>query len=678
MHQPILTQPLRWLVIAVLTAFLAVQWSPYLALANLPPISSPSGVAREETSRLAQLKTLPDGMIALPNFSPEVSGFQFSVGELIQAIDLEKNAVDWEEVLTEQLQKLFGTQVCIGEEVRTCVLTSAAQDWLKTQLERIDLGMAEGMATAALALWQPEPQAQIPWWQRLINFLLGRTVFGLARTLFELQTFIANFFLMQSVDEVFQPTQVIRDTLTPTQILLNILEVFFTGSLDPFTMGIYRIIEGGLTEGHALTPYQVEDKGEGKYWVYVYDSNYPAERSVPLEDLHVEFDTITDTWSYQPTASAPLFKGDVQSKTLDLSHLSWRQPENSDQVPAEKGPFTCPFCDRSASAPDNSENPSAPAPEAPSIAITLVGEGQLSVMPFDAEDDTRPIAPEKTVLVPFRGGLYRHVPASYKLPPETLNQPLEVVLEGNSEPSNHPITLQLTASGYTADFEDLALPPGEQLTLYLNPTDNGPELTFVADQPAEIPRLSIHLTDSTKTYVFDSSTPEGFSQTERQVAKSSGFEVRGLKLPQGKRVGIATKGDLKRLYFADDDGQDSRYGLTVRNRIVIRDRIQVGETNPDFLNYTLTYEEDLQASNLLVDAQAQAFFNYDPAFIDPAERSRQELIAAFEQRDFPITIAYEPLSTVPGGEGPMAFQPATEPPIGQRVFQGALQKTGTK
>ncbi len=334
---------LRWVVVGALVAFLTVQWTPYLALASAPRVVPAAPNHLQDNPLLAQLQAEPDGTVALPNFSPGVSGFQFSNRELVEAIDLEKNPREWEEVLTEQLEQLFGTQVCIGQEVSACVLTSAAQDWLQTQLERMDLGIAEGMATAVLALWQPEPRAQIPWWQRLINFLLGRTVFGLVRSLFELQTFIANFFLMQSVDEVFQPTQVIRDTLTPTQILLNILEVFLTGSLDPFTMGIYRMIEDGLTEGHALTPYKVEDRGNGQYWVYVYDSNYPAERAVALDDLHVEFDTVADTWSYQPTPADPVFKGDAQSKTLDLSHLSWRQPEAGDPPPAKRDRSPVPF-----------------------------------------------------------------------------------------------------------------------------------------------------------------------------------------------------------------------------------------------------------------------------------------------------------------------------------------------
>ncbi|NJL46153.1 MAG: hypothetical protein HC922_11515, partial [Leptolyngbyaceae cyanobacterium SM2_3_12] len=74
------------------------------------------------------------------------------------------------------------------------------------------------------------------------------------RTLFDLQTFIANLFLMQGVAEVFQPTQVIRDTLTPTQILFSILDVFLAGSLNPFTMGFTRSFRESSPPATPLPP----------------------------------------------------------------------------------------------------------------------------------------------------------------------------------------------------------------------------------------------------------------------------------------------------------------------------------------------------------------------------------------------------------------------------------------
>jgi hypothetical protein len=666
----------------LLTAFMTVQLSPFMALAvaNRPAVATPVAAPKvtpvassASPNWLAQLEQLPDGAVALPNFDPAVNGFQFTNQELIQAIDRSRNAQAWEEVLTEQLQQLFGTQVCVGESA-TCVLTAAAQNWLTTQLDRMDQGLSEGMAAAVLDLWQPA-QPRIPWWQRLVNGLLGRTVFGLARTLFDLQTFVANLFLMQGVNEVFQPTQTVRETFTPTQILLQVARVFLTGSGDPFTMGVYRLLNGALSEGHALTPYRVEDRGNGQYWVYVYDSNYPAGRPNSPTDLHVEFDTQADTWTYQPTVSGPSFGGDAQSKTLDLTQRSWRQPPAESQL-STTGPFTCPFCGSNVEAEG--------APE-PTVDITLVGEGMLTVAPCVGPQVAGQAGPDAfsnldtVALVPFKGGLNREVPASYRLPTETLGQPLEVTLTGATarSPQHPPATLQLAGPGYTATIEDLALSPDQSLTLFLVANPTGPELTFVASRATEIPRLTINLTDETRAYRFDSSTPEtGFSLTDRQVSKSSGFELSGLRLAAGQRVALAANGELKRLYFADDNLAPSQYTLTVKNRMAIEDRIQLGDRQPDFVNYTLTYDENMRASGVQVEGDRQAFFDYNPAFVDPAELPRQQLLEVFEQRDFPITIAYEPLAARPNRLSPLRLMPSETEPVEQRVFQGALRKSG--
>ncbi|MFQ4138402.1 hypothetical protein PGN35_018990 [Nodosilinea sp. PGN35] len=663
----------RWLAVALLTAYIAGQLLPYGALAAASE-RSPQPVA---SAALAQLDPLPGGVVALPNFDPAVNGFQFSNQELTQAIDITRNPQAWETVLTEQLQQLFGTQVCIGGEAAACVLTAAAQSWLQTQLGRMNQGLSEGMAAAVLDLWQPS-QPRLPWWQRLVNALLGRTVFGLVRTLFDLQTFIANLFLMQEVTEVARQTQTVRDTFTPTQILRSLVGVFLSGSLDPFTMGVYRRLGDALTEGHSLTPYRVEDRGQGKYWVYVYDSNYPAGRANSPTDLHVEFDTQADTWIYQPTATGPAFEGDGQSKTLDLTQRSWRQPPAV--PPASTGPFTCPFCGRpqvEAEAGAEVEGEAAPA-----VDITLIGEGRLTVTPYAERADAAPplfprqdSPPTAMALVPFKGGLNREVPASYRLSADQLGKPLQVTLTGGAMAPGQTATLQLTGPGYTANIENLRLTPNQTLTLFLVANATGPEITLVANRATDLPHLSIHLTDDTKTYRFNSSTPEiGFAITERQVSKSSGFDLSGLRLPAGQRVALAAKTDLKRLYFADDTLTPSQYALTVKNRLVIKDRVQLGERQPDFVNYTLAYDEEMRASGLQVEGQRQAFFDYDPAFIDPAELPRQALLTAFDQRDFPVAIAYEPLVLSSRGQSPLRLVPSGGEPVGRRVFEGALQK----
>jgi hypothetical protein len=279
--------------------------------------------------------------------------------------------------------------------------------------------------------------------------------------------------------------------------------------------------------------------------------------------------------------------------------------------------------------------------------------------------------------VPFKGGLDRDVPASYHLTSTTLGQPLQVDLAGVSGAEARPTTLQLTGPGFSANLEGLVLTPDQTVTIYGVTAETGPEITFVANQSTAIPRLVVNLIDGTTTQEFDASSPAvGFARTERQVSKSSGFTIAGLSLTAGQRVALRVRTDLKRLYFADDDPTLNQYVLTAKNRMVVRDRTQVGEREPDFIVQTLTYDEEMTARDIPLPPGTQAFFDYDPAFVDPGTRSADELVTAFSQRNSPVTIAYEPLapqvvtqSLVPG---PLVLEPSGQAPIDQRVFQGSL------
>jgi hypothetical protein len=67
----------------------------------------------------------------------------------------------------------------------------------------------------------------------------------------------------------------VRENNTPKQTLELVRQALQGGS-DPHTMGIYKYDNGNLTLGHAITPYDIVDKGGGTHWLYVYDNNYPG------------------------------------------------------------------------------------------------------------------------------------------------------------------------------------------------------------------------------------------------------------------------------------------------------------------------------------------------------------------------------------------------------------------
>lgn len=639
-------------------------------LAVLLPLAGRAVTLASPPFPLAQADQLLVEPVALPDFDPSVNGFQFSNAEMSQAINLQSRQEDWRLVLTDQLQQLFGTQVCTGGAGGVgCVLTAAAQDWLNNQLNLMQQGVGEGMAAATLQLWQPQPRPVIPWWQALLNFILRRTVFQLARNLFDLQTFIANLFLLQHVDQVARPTQQIRDSLTPTQILQEIIRALVSQPTDPYTMGLYRRRDNRLTDGQSLTPYKVEPQPDGQYWVYVYDSNYPAGRPNGPKFTYVEFNPTTDSWTYQPTATSTPIQGDATSKNLDLSKLSWRLPDVKTDTPPLKGPFTCPFCEPEPTPADVQ----LPADQ---ITIALIGEGALQVEQWDpATAQYQPGLQTITGdvnLVPFKGGLDRQVPARYQLSDPESNQPLRLTVSGKPQAQTEDATLAITGPGYTASFEQLRLGPNDQLSLFLVPATTGPQITVTAPQAQTMPALVINLEDFSQNYRFDSSTPASFAQTERRVSKSTQFQIGGLTLPADQQVALAVDTVQKRFYFGDTTANPQTYQVTVKNVIVVQDRIQVGERQPDFINYTLSYDEALRLSNVTVAPQTQAFFDYQPALYDPGEKSRDQILDDLESRHIDVPIGSISTNGITAADGPIVFNLATASGTA-RIYAGNLQ-----
>ncbi|MBD0337584.1 MAG: hypothetical protein ICV62_19010, partial [Cyanobacteria bacterium Co-bin13] len=375
---------------------------------------------------LAQLESLPATPLALPNYDPTRDTFQFSNAELSNALTVATQPEQWQQELTGRLMELFGTQVCVGQDGTNCILTAAAQTWLNNQLQLMRLGVGEGMAPASLSLWQPAQRPQRPWWQRLLGFIFRRAVYQLTRNIFDVQAFVANLFLLQGVDEVALPTRQIRETLTPIQILTEIVRAIRSTPEDPYTMGVYRQQAGALVGGQTLTPYQVEPQDGGQQFrVYVYDSNHPAGRG-QAQTPYVLFDLPSNSWTYQPTSTEIAYTGNAESQNLDLTKLSWRTPKTPNGQVVAKGPFTCPFCE--GESPLSAPEGEPPAPSAPAISllpdpvkptkveIALIGEGSLTVSTFDAAAGRyTPADTLEAERVPIKGGLNRNVPASYQM-----------------------------------------------------------------------------------------------------------------------------------------------------------------------------------------------------------------------------------------------------------------------
>jgi hypothetical protein len=251
----------------------------------------------------------PNGtIVAESGFRPDTNGYSFpNYG----------NENDPQNLDAAAMVKLFGAGVCIGPlENGTCALTPAADAWRQTQNKGMGGGHCEGMAITSSFFYAGigEPPTPSP--------LGADTVPGLSGTSAAVQGNIAYTFVLQ-----------VLPALTTTKVNSSpeaVLAALAAGlpSKEPMVLGVYQ---RGFKGGHAITPLAVEDRGEGKFAVLVYDNNFPNTIR------EVDIDQNANTWNYvastNPSEPAAQYEGDATSKTLEVEYA-----RNG------LGVQPCPFC----------------------------------------------------------------------------------------------------------------------------------------------------------------------------------------------------------------------------------------------------------------------------------------------------------------------------------------------
>ncbi len=251
-------------------------------------------------------------LLADLGFRPEKDGFSF-----------ENYGSGFTDLTPAEVNAIFGDQVCSIKKSEQCVLTPPAEEWMKHENKDMEGGHCFGMSVASLMMFsktvspgdygaETTPQLQIQ----------GNE---------PLQRLIARVFEYQVFDSVINSTI----SSTPSDVLDKLIEAFKSGpEMETYTLSVAKADRSG---GHAVTPYAVEDRGDGKYAILVYDNNWP------LQPREVLVDRNANTWSFlastNPEEPDALYEGDAQSQTLVL------YPTNpgSQQQP-------CPFCSETAAS----------------------------------------------------------------------------------------------------------------------------------------------------------------------------------------------------------------------------------------------------------------------------------------------------------------------------------------
>jgi hypothetical protein len=268
------------------------------------------GAGAENNSTLS----LEGAAINDSGFRPNIDGFSFqNYGDDPVTVDL----------TAAELQRMFGDKVCASTADGKCTLTYPAERWMNQAISAMKNGHCEGIAVLSSLMYYNETSPGI---------FGGNSVIDLSLQEVLLQREIGYWWTTQ----VTRPGGSKKVLESPRAVLDTLAAAFGngSGSGEWWVMGIYLPDGSG---GHAITPYAVEDLGNGTARILVYDNNWPKD------SRFIEVDTINNSWRYLASASPDepnsLYSGNVSTRNLEIVSLSSRL-----------GLQECDFCEESAAA----------------------------------------------------------------------------------------------------------------------------------------------------------------------------------------------------------------------------------------------------------------------------------------------------------------------------------------
>jgi hypothetical protein len=212
--------------------------------------------------------------------------------------------------------KLFGKDACVGGDDKSCKLTPAATEWMGMINRKMNMGQCEGMAVSSLMFFKKlsDPAAFAPGATSAHD--LTHDAVG---------PLIGYYWAWQTVNPVLGTRTKSVLSQTPNAVEDSLVEMMKRGDLA--TLAIWA-----AHGGHAVSPYAVEDRGNGIHWIRIYDNNWPDK------ERYVVIDRKANTWKYElaslnPDVPREPWAGTAESHSIAVIPLSARLAK------AE-----CPFC----------------------------------------------------------------------------------------------------------------------------------------------------------------------------------------------------------------------------------------------------------------------------------------------------------------------------------------------
>lgn len=476
--------------------------------------------------------------VALP-FSPAVNGFPFPNY---------RNDHRWQDDIgTEDVIRMFGARAACktGTTAANCVLKEAASAWIAKYLKAMEIGHCEGIGVASLRMFanQPFKSRRAP-----AAFQQGARVPFDVRLAQPMENYIAYYWITQTFDEVVKPTRALA-ARGPIAIA-GIVRDSIRDRNETYLLGIKKTPNGSRAEGHAVTPFAV-DESPTEFRISVYDNNYPGQTRY-LTVLK----NAAQTWSYNGTRNAngkPDFVGDRTTMTLEATATSWREGRCFDSSFARDFDRETGCGIESASLFNGGTLVNAafsPAFDADgeSAEFFLTGEGEMLVtapdgrrIGFDPGTGRYVNEIPGSELDSLKGGLGDDAP-HFSVPYELSEENYEIVFSGRYLDSENYIDFVFSAPGFTVGFSDIRLDPGE--TLEATISADGEEISFMASKDGETPEVF---------YAFD--------PLDEEDAASYYTLIGGVELVAGKALFYNFDFENGKLLFSDDDGNADEYDI---------------------------------------------------------------------------------------------------------------------
>jgi hypothetical protein len=420
---------------------------------------------------------VPTGTLVADNgFRPETDGFAFENYGKTDA-----NGQEPQNMGVDEMRKLFGDVVCADAAAITCALTPVAEQWMIQQNAGMDGGHCQGFSVLSGLLWKKVEDVKAFGADSTPALPLDGNV--------TLQHNIAYAFSFQSLDAFNRA--IIHGT--PSDILDKLIQVLTPDNTDSYTLGIYK---PGFKGGHAVTPFAVEDNGDGIFHILIYDNNYPSKTRA------IKIDRNANTWEYtaatNPNEPSEAYAGDATTNTLDVEPTS-----------AGLGVQPAPFAGTVESGLDAPKGSAAPDPEADQQMEEIYLDGSdydhAHLLITDPEGHRTGFV-DGNIVNEIPGAIVQTSKANQTwksdIEPDYFvpdGEDYTVTVDGTDLVEGDPTAVGVIGPGYNQYISDLFIEPGEKTTLVFNAYAE--QVTFSSTGEQE-PTFDIGVTDTAADFEF--------------------------------------------------------------------------------------------------------------------------------------------------------------------------------